>query len=218
MFPRLRNAHVTVVALVCAVALAPVRGDEPCPSCTNCTKMVRKVVPVADLVVQVADCDAVNPISDILCRLDRPTGSVVLGDPVQSLLPAPIACESCPNCDLEIMCQQSADDPCCQGWLLAVKALAAARMVLAVPMAACCPKAGCCEKAITNWTAIAAPEWHSPAAPKPQLQEQLIHLITKTVCPNCWADAGGSCTIDYYPRAWVWSSTHRPTFRRKSPI
>jgi hypothetical protein len=223
MFPRLRNSHVTVVALACAVILAPARGDEPCP---KCTMMMQRVYAVADLVVLPENSNS-SPISEILSPMNGTSGSFVLGSPVNSTISlTPAAPSNCAadsssdavrlGCDFEFMCQQPADPPCCKAAGCCqgadccpnraccpdgpcCKTGSCCQGASCCPNGACCPDGPCCPKAVTNWTAIAAPEWCPPAAPKPQLHEQLIKLITKNVCPNCWAEAGGSCTLDYYP-------------------
>jgi hypothetical protein len=187
MFPRLRTAHVTVVALACAVILGHARGDEPC----KMTRQVTKVYAVADLVVPVKDCDCGPPLP----RVVKDAAAPFCGrDAVAEII----------NCDFEVMCQQPDEQPCC-------KAGTCCQSASCCPNGACCPdgpccqQAGCCQKGETNWTAVAAPEWHPhAAAQKPvtpdRYAKRLMMLVTSTVQPKCWACAGGSCTIDYYPR------------------
>jgi hypothetical protein len=179
MFPRLRSAHVTVVALACAVALGHARGGEPGTK----PKMVQKVYAVADLVVPIDGCDA-QP-------LEPPAYTANL-IPWKAQSQSPVRCATlCDHC--EIMCQQPADEPCCADHSCCPNGSCC-------PDGPCCPKGGCCEKSVTNWSKIAAPECYSAAKPAPTTESNaagLIKLITGTVCPDCWTD--GNCRIEYSP-------------------
>jgi hypothetical protein len=210
MLPRLRSAHVTVVALVCAVALGHARGGEP-------GKMVRKVYAVADLVVPIGDYES-NPLSAVL----KPVGCQgSLAIQCDALGEQPVVLDN-----LEVMCQQPAEEPCCQGGSCGQAAAkkccpncpevngecsecpakAKCGASSCCPNGACCPdgpccgKGACCERPVSNWTTIAAPECYKPATPVRTTEgnaELLIKLIQHSVCPDCWTD--DRCTVAYCP-------------------
>ena len=132
-----------------------------------------------------------------------------------------------PGSDPEVMCQQPAEEPCCQGGsccqAAAAKkccpncpevngecsecpARAKCGATSCCPNGACCPdgpccgKGACCERPVSNWTLIAAPECYKPAIPARTTEanaELLIQLIQHSICPDCWTE--DCCRIAYCP-------------------
>ena len=144
MLPRLRSAHVAVVALACAVALNHARAQTPCPCAKQ--KLVHKIYPVADLVVPIRDYDP--PSSPAVQQPKACEGG---------------CCHAAACCDAEIMCQQPEEPPCCQGGSCCPNGACC-------PDGPCCPKGGCCRKSATSYTATAAPECYKKA-PKARTTE-----------------------------------------------
>jgi Flp pilus assembly secretin CpaC len=190
MLPRLRSAHVAVVALACAVALNHARGDDACPCAKK--KLVQRVYSVADLVVPVKDYDA-------NCLVTSPKATACEGG----------CCCPAPSCDAEVMCQQPEQTPCCQGGACCPNGACC-------PDGACCPKAGCCQKsdaaactgggccsnAATNWTAVAAPECYKRSSKTCTADDnavKLIRLIQSSVFATCCPDGDCQCTAEYCP-------------------
>ncbi|MFL5342977.1 MAG: type II secretion system protein GspD [Gemmataceae bacterium] len=66
-----------------------------------------------------------------------------------------------------------------------------ADLVVSIPgtPAAQCEDEGCCMESVAHGAACTHCTEH----------EKLIQLVTSTVAPKCWSNAGGSCTIDYFP-------------------
>jgi hypothetical protein len=190
MLPRLRSAHVAVVALACAVAMNHARGEPPC-SCSK-PKLVQKVYSVADLVVPIGDCDAncvAAPQQKKACEGGK--------------------CCLTPCCDDEVMCQQPEESPCCQGGSCCPNgaccpdgSCCSKGGSCQQPVSSCASKGGCCPKSATSYTATAAPECYKKAT-KARTSEgnaaTLIHLIENSIFSKCCPDGDCQCSAEYCP-------------------